>query len=72
MIMALSILSSEQAIATAQTIKNIHQLLDYLGTHPDSTIPYYASDMILNFHSDASYLSARDARSRAAGNFFLG
>ena len=28
--------------------------------------------MILNIHSDASYLSAKDARSRAAGIFFMG
>ena len=28
--------------------------------------------MILNFQSGASHLSARDARRRAAGNFFLG
>jgi hypothetical protein len=28
--------------------------------------------MILNIHSDASYLSESDARSRACGHFFLG
>ena len=28
--------------------------------------------MILNIHSDASYLSERNARSRASGHFFLG
>ena len=28
--------------------------------------------MILNVHSDASYLSAKDAKSRAADHFFLG
>ena len=33
---------------------------------------FYASDMILNIHSDASYLSVKDARSRAGGHFFLG
>ena len=35
-------------------------------------IRYRASDMILNVHSDASYLSAPKARSRASGYFFLG
>jgi len=35
-------------------------------------IRYRASDMILNVHSDASYLSAPKARSRAGGYFFLG
>jgi hypothetical protein len=33
-----------------------NQLLDYLETHPDTTIICYASVMILHIHSDASYL----------------
>ena len=48
------------------------QLLDYLATHPDTTIRYRASDMIMNVHSDASYLSESEARSRACGHFFMG
>ncbi len=40
-------------------------------THPDATIRYHASDMILKIHSDASYLSEPKARSRAGGHFFL-
>ena len=43
-----------------------------MWTHPDAIIRYCASDMILNVHSDASYLSAPKARSRAGGYFFLG
>jgi hypothetical protein len=43
-----------------------------MWTHPDAIIWYRASDMILNVHSDASYLSAPKARSRAGGYFFLG
>ncbi len=48
------------------------QLLDYLASNPNATIRYYASDMVLNIHSDASYLSKRKGRSRACGHFFLG
>ena len=70
--MSLLKLASEQSKATIETIININQLLDYLGTHPDTMIPYYASDMILNIHSDASYLSAKQAQSRSARYFFLG
>jgi hypothetical protein len=47
-------------------------MLDYLATHPDATIRYHASDMILHIHSDASYLSVSNARSRLGGLFFLG
>ena len=43
-----------------------------MRTHPDATIRFRASDMILNVHSDASYLSAPKARSRAGGYYFLG
>jgi hypothetical protein len=40
-------------------------LLNYAATHPD------ASEMQLHTHSDASYLSKSEARSRAGGYFFL-
>jgi hypothetical protein len=48
------------------------QLLDYLATHPAAKVRYHASSMVLNIHSDASYLSEPRARSRLAGYFFLG
>ena len=69
---ALSSIASEQAQATEGTKARIQQLLDYLSTNPDATVRYYASGMVLNIHSDASYLSERGARSRAAGYYFLG
>ena len=45
--------------------------MDYLATHNNARIRYHASDMVLNIHSDASYLSEKNARSRVAGHFFL-
>ena len=47
-------------------------MLDYLATNPNATVRFYPSDMILNVHSDASYPSAKNAKSRSAGHFFLG
>ena len=47
------------------------QLLDYLATQEDAVLSYHASDMVLAVHSDASYLSEPEARSRAGGHFFL-
>ena len=70
--MALSQLGSEQAAATEKTLADADHFLDYLATHPHAKIRYHASDMILNNHSDASYLSASRGRSRAGGHFFLG
>ena len=43
-----------------------------MATNPEAKIRYYASDMVLNVHSDPSYLTAPKARSRAGGIFFLG
>ena len=45
---------------------------DYMATHPEAKIRFRASDMVLNVHSDTSYLSAAKCRSRAGGYFFLG
>jgi hypothetical protein len=44
--------------------------LDYLATHPDATIRYHDSYMILHNHSDASYLSVSNAHSRLGGLLF--
>jgi hypothetical protein len=65
-------IATEQIKATAKTQAATNQLLDYLATHPDATIRYHASDMILHINSDASYLSVSNARSRLGGLFFLG
>jgi hypothetical protein len=40
--------------------------------HPDAIVLFYKSDMILQGHSGASYLSAPKAHSQAAGYWFLG
>ena len=48
-----------------------HQLLNYLATHPNASIRYHASDMILPFDIDASYLSKPDGKSRAAAYYYL-
>jgi len=71
-LMALSTTAGEQANATKKTERTVEQLLVYLSTHPDATIRYQASDMVLNIHSDALYLSEAQARSRARGHYFLG
>ena len=47
------------------------QLLDYIATQEEAVLTYSASDMQLAVHSDASYLSEPQARSRAGGHFFL-
>jgi hypothetical protein len=71
-LMPLNDIATEQTKATEKTQAATNQLLDYLATHSDTTIRYHASDMILHIHSDASYLSVSNARSRLGGLFFCG
>jgi hypothetical protein len=69
-LMPLNYIATEQTKSTEKTQATTNQLLDYLAAHPDATIRYHASDMILHIHSDASYLSVSNARSRLGGLFF--
>ena len=55
---ALSDIASEQSKLTEKTMKRVKQLLNYMHTNPNAVIRFRASDMVLNLHSDASYLSA--------------
>ena len=52
----LSTIASEQAKTIGHTIETMGQLLDYMVSNPDGTMRFWASYMILNIHSDASYL----------------
>jgi len=72
MLHALNALSSAQYKGTKETKAAMKNFLNYCATHPDATIRYQASDMILKIHSDTSFLSESQARSRVGGYFFLG
>jgi hypothetical protein len=71
---ALSSIAIEQMNATDKTMAQCTQLLDYLLHNANVKVCFYASDMILNIHSNASYLSEAKAcsRSHACGHFFHG
>eukprot|EP00957_Ditylum_brightwellii_P113909 8683920-Ditylum_brightwellii.AAC.1 len=69
--MALNAIAADQEHPTSKTAAAIVQLLNYCATHPEATIQYHASGMVLHIHSDVLYLSAPHARSRAGGHFFL-
>jgi hypothetical protein len=57
MLVALGTLAAAQTVTTTNTTKLVTQFLDYAATHPNATVKYIASKMILQIHSDASYLS---------------
>jgi hypothetical protein len=68
---ALNKISNSQSKPTDVTGKACDHLMDYLATHPDAVVRFYASGMVLCIVSDAAYLVLPDARSRCAGLFFL-
>ncbi len=51
--------------------EKIKQFLDFAATYPDAVVTYHASNMVLAGHSNASYLSKSNARSRAGGHLFM-
>jgi hypothetical protein len=69
LIMTINVLASKQSKFTAVTADKVIKLLNYCTTHPETKIRYHASDMILHIHSDVSYLSEKEAKSRAGGFF---
>jgi hypothetical protein len=72
LILPINVLASEQSNATEITADKVIKLLNYCNTHPETKIRYHASDMILSIHSDASYLSENEAKSRAGGFSYMG
>ena len=69
---ALNSLATQQSTPIENTEKLVKQFLDYCAWYPDSKIRFFASDMLLEVHSDASYLNKQEAHSTAGGHFFLG
>ena len=69
MLVALSAIAAQQSSPTEETMQKTLKILDYVATHPDAILTYEKSDMVLNVHSDASYLIKSKARSRAGGHF---
>ena len=67
----LTSIAARQAKATTKVREEVKQFLDYCASHPNVTVRFLASDMILALHSDASYLSEPESKSRAAGHYYL-
>jgi hypothetical protein len=72
MLTAINKIASRQTKPTSLIKQEVERFFQYANTHPDATMRIRASDMKLVCHSDGSYLSESDARSRAGGMLFLG
>ncbi len=71
-LMVLSTIACDQTKGTECTMEKTLQVLDYLGTHLNATMHSWASNMIMNIHSNALYLIKPKSHSRAWGHFFFG
>ena len=72
MLTDLGCIAAQHAKFTEKTYADTLRLLNYAATHPNATIRYTASDMVLHIHSDISYLSNPRSHRRAGGHYFLG
>jgi len=72
MLTAINKIASRQAKPTSLIKMEIERFLQYANKWPDAMMRIHASNMKLVCHSDGSYLSESEARSRAGGILFLG
>jgi hypothetical protein len=63
---AVSKLASVQSKPTIETMKIFDRLMQYVATHNNPTIIYRPSNMQLQIHTDASFMTETRCRSRAA------
>jgi hypothetical protein len=71
-LMGLSSIAVEQTKAKEKPLERCIDFLNYLATNQDAKVRFRASDMVMNIHSNASYLSKTNSRSRSCGHFFMG
>jgi hypothetical protein len=73
MLYALNDLATQISTGTQSTsAEAMNHFLNYCATNPDAELMYWASNMELKNDSDASYLVALEARSRAGGHTYFG
>ncbi len=68
LLVALSAIAARQAKATVAMEQAVHLLLDYVATYPNDGIVYWASNMILCAHADASFLNYNPVSAAALGH----
>ena len=52
-------------------MKRVRKILDDAAIHPDAIVTYRASNMVLTAHSNTSYISKTNTRSRTGGHFYM-
>ena len=70
MVATMSSIASCKSKATEKLEEEVKHFLDYWATHPNPRVRFVASDMILALHSDTSYISEPESKSRAARHYY--
>jgi hypothetical protein len=68
---ALNKIAAQQTNPTMALQRQVDRVLQYAASYPTARVSFHASDMRLMVHSDASYLSEPNSRSRAGGAMYL-
>ena len=71
LLVGLSAIGSQQAVATQCTNDTINQILDYCATYPANGILYRSSYMVLCAHYDAGFHNESKGRSRDEAHILL-
>ena len=71
MLVALSNLVSKQAVPTIKMMWQARWILNYAKSNEMAVVTFWASIMVLAMHSNATYLSTPQVKSRARGHFFF-
>ena len=58
---ALSALTAQQSTPTQETMKRVHQFLQFVASQEPVVITYRKSDMVLAAYSNVSYLNEENA-----------
>jgi hypothetical protein len=69
---AIKSISGEQEKAIENTAKKVTRLLNYFATHPNATLQYSKSGMVLKFHTGAAYLVEPPGGSQLPRSAFTG
>jgi hypothetical protein len=72
LLLAINKIATCMAAPTRDTMRATERLMAYMATHPDGSVNFRPSDMQLHAHTDASFCSEREARSRAAAVHWIG
>jgi hypothetical protein len=71
MLQALNDLATQTATGNQTTAATMEHFLNYCATNPNAELLYRSSDVILVNDSDAAYLVAPEAKSRAGGHTYF-